>query len=138
MHEEQEKRGDCEENAVHDTERKTCFQHRARLVEIDGKWARCTGTFRAYVYSKLTIGAEARAALAGNAAKLVDASDKGPDETDVDKGDEDGGFAGRFAAQDGGDCPSSSQDGDDEEGKDRGGCELVPFGKAMNEPSQHA
>lgn len=109
MHKEQEKRGDCEENAVHNTERKACFQHRARLVEIDGKWARCTGTFRAYGYPELTIGAEARAALVGNAAKLVDASNEGADETEIDEGDEDGGFASRLAAQDGGDRPSSSQ-----------------------------
>lgn len=55
----------------------------------------------------------------GDVTELVDAGDKGPDEAEVDEGDEDGGVAGGFAAEDGYDGPGGGEDGDDEE--DAGG-----------------
>ncbi len=75
--------------------------------------------------------------MLSDAAKLVYPGYEGSDEAEIDEGDEDGGFAGRFAAEKSGNCPGGSKDRDDEEGEDVSRCKLVCFCEAMDEPSQH-
>lgn len=52
--------------------------------------------------------------LVGNCAKLVDPGDERPDETQVDKRHEYCGLASGLSTEEGGDCPSSSENGDNE------------------------
>lgn len=73
--------------------------------------------------------------MLSDAAKLVYASYEGSDEAEIDEGDEDGGFTGRFAADESGNCPGGSKDRDDEEGQDVDWCKLVCFREALDEPS---
>lgn len=73
--------------------------------------------------------------MLSDAAKLVYAGYEGSDEAEIDEGDEDGGFAGRFAAQKSGNCPGGSKNRDDEEGEDVSWCKLVCFRETMDEPS---
>ena len=52
----------------------------------------------------------------GHSAEFVSPSDESTDEAKVDEGYEYGRLAGRLAAEEGGDCPGSGENGDDEQG----------------------
>ena len=57
-----------------------------------------------------------------DATKFVDCCDKSADETEVDKCDEECRTTSRAETEEGGNCPSAGEDGDDEEYEDeRGG-----------------
>ena len=95
MHEEQQKGGDGEENAIHDAKREAGFPHRTFLVGVQAHGGGIAAD--AVVVDgdgESTIGGEIGAVGVGDVAELVDAGDEGADETEVDEGDEDGGVAG--------------------------------------------
>lgn len=67
-HKHQQKARDGEEDGVHDPERKTRLQHRARLVYIQTEWARAAKTIGAEADVGAAISREAGAILARNVA----------------------------------------------------------------------
>lgn len=135
VHEQQQESSDGEEDTIHDSESEARLKHRARLIEVDREGTRRAGTTRAHVDAELTVGADTRTILLGDAAELVYAGYEGSDEAEIDKGDEDGGFAGRLPTVESGNRPGGSKNRDDEEGQDVSWCKLVCFRKAMDEPS---
>lgn len=116
MHKQQQKGGDGEEDAIHDAKREARFPHRTFLIGVQTQ-GRCTAADAIVVDGdgETAVGGEIRAVGIGDVAKLVDAGDEGADETEVDEGDEHGGVAGGFAAENGEYGPSGSEYGDDEE-----------------------
>jgi len=60
-------------------------------------------------------GRDVGAFVVRDEAQFVNAGDEGPDEADVDEGDEEGVRFGAVVGEKGCDCPGGGEDGDDEE-----------------------
>lgn len=116
MHEQQQKGGDGEEDAIHDAKSEARFSHRTFLVGVQAQGRRiATDAIVVDGDGETAVGGEIGAVGVGDVTELVDAGDEGADETKVDEGDKYGGVASGFAAEDGEYGPSGSEDGDDEE-----------------------
>lgn len=138
MHEEQDKKGDEEEDAVHDAEREARLLHRALLLHAGREAARARDAVGADAQICGAAVREAGAVGAGDATELVDAGDEGADEAEVDEGDVEGGSLGGFAAEEGHDGPDGGEGGDDEEGENGGWGESKGFLVEVDEVCQHA
>ncbi len=108
------------ENNIHDPKRKARLQHRTRPIDIERK-LRIGLPPKIPERSQTQVKRprrEIRAAGIGDAAQLDDARDEGADEAEVDEGDEECGFAGRPAPEEGRYAPGRSEHGGDEEDED--------------------
>jgi len=139
---EEDKESDEEENNIHDAERETGLEHRARLIQMQAKRIRNAAAPRkdsnieaARVRIPLT---PLRTIPLGDGAEIVDASNQSADEEQVDNGDEHGGVAGRVVGDKRRQSPDGGEDGDDEEDEDHGGRESHLLGEAVDEPREHA
>lgn len=115
MHEQQQKRGNRKEDAIHDAKCKACLQHRAVLVGVEVKGGRGGDTGIVNGEGEVAVVGKVGAVGICDVTKLVDASDEGADEAEIYEGDEHGGVAGGFTAEDGDEGPCGGEDGDDEE-----------------------
>lgn len=123
MHEQQQEARDGKEDAIHDAKGKARLQHGAVLVRVELKGRIAGDAIVVDGEGESTISGEIGAVRIRDVAQLVDAGDESTDEAEIDKGDEEGGVAGGFAAEDGGNGPGSGEDGYDEEDAERI-CEL--------------
>jgi len=71
-------------------------------------------------------------------AELVDASDEGAHEAEIDEGDEQGVGFRAVVGEECGDGPGGAEHGDNEEDEDVVGGEGVGFGVDVHEPCEHA
>jgi hypothetical protein len=126
-----------EENAIHDAERPTGFQHRARLIDSDAKGVEIRLSEDAERL-RVGLGGDRGAVVVADAAQVVDAGDEGADEAEVDEGDEVGVVAGAVPGEEGEDGPDSGEDGDDEEDEDGGWSEEVLGVVYVDEVGEHA
>jgi hypothetical protein len=126
-----------EENTIHDAERPTGFQHRARLIDSDtiGIEIRLPEDAER---ERVRLGSDGGAVVVGDAAQVVDAGDEGADEAEVDEGDEVGVVAGAVVGEEGEDGPDGGEDGDDEEHEDGGWSEEVLGVVDVDEVGEHA
>ncbi|KAL8642703.1 MAG: hypothetical protein Q9228_000633 [Teloschistes exilis] len=115
MHEQQQKRRDGEEDAIHDAKRKARLQHGAILVDVEVEGRGAADAIVVDGEGEAAVGGEVGTTGVRDAAEFVDSGDKGPDEAEIDEGGEEGGFASGFAAEHGRDSPCGGQDRDDEE-----------------------
>lgn len=125
MHKQQQKARDGKEDAIHDAKRKARLQHRTMLVCVQMERRLPGNTIIVDGDGEIAVGGEVGAVRIAYVTELVNASDEGADEAEVDEGDEEGRVPRRFAAEDGRDGPGGSEDGDDEENEDRVGGEQV-------------
>ena len=129
VHKQQQETGNEKEDAIHDSECKAGLQHCACLIRVHGDWTACAAAGAAAIDAEACpeVGVDTKVGAVGigNKPQLVDTCNKGADEAEVNKRDEDGGIAGRFATEQGNDCPHTGEDGDDKEDEDRGRGELV-------------
>ena len=120
IHEKQKECRACEEDAIHDAERKRRLQHRALLIDVEAERRVPAEAIRAQGDVEGSIGAEMAAVGVGDAAEVVDAGDEGPDEKDVYEADEVGRAAGRFAAKECQEAPHRCKGRDNKEDSEVG------------------
>jgi hypothetical protein len=126
-----------EEDDVDDAQRPASLEHGARLVggpviigAGDGNVAETVGPVGAAV--------DRRAVNVADSAQIVDASDEGSKDENVDDTDEEGVGRGAMVGEESEDGPGEGDDGDDKEDEDRGWCEGVCVVEAIYEPGEHA
>ena len=79
-----------------------------------------------------------RAVLFCDAAKLIDSTDEGANEEQIDECDEAGRVFGSRIQKECANCPSSSENRDDEEDQDIARCECACIVVDVDKPGQHA
>ena len=123
---------DEEEDAIHDSKRKTSLQHRTGLIHIDGE-SRNTARDIAEIDGVGRAGTDAGARVFADEAQFIDRGDEGADETEIDEGDEEGVGFRAVVGEERCDCPGGAKDGDDEEDEDVGWCEGIVRGVDVHE-----
>lgn len=99
-----------EEDAIHDTKRKTSFKHRACFIHFDTNTIDICITKWAEIDIVPRVCGNRSAIGVGDEAELIDTGDEGPDETEIDEGDEEGVIAGTVVGEEGCDGPGASKD----------------------------
>lgn len=136
MQENGQNRGEEEKEDIHDAKHPRGLEHGAVLVDV-GREPRAGLLAVVPERADLDVdgrGLEVGAAGAVDGAEFVDGGDEGADEAEVDKGDEEGGAAGRAETEEGAEGPGAGEDRDNEEDEDRGRRELVVGLEAIDEP----
>lgn len=132
-----ERRGEEEEDAVHDAQGEAGLEHAAGLVRVQAQVAArviAEGPQR----DAPVDGADDGAVGAGDEAQRVDAGDEGADEAQIDQGNELRVGAAAVVAEQGEDGPEHGDHGDDKEDHDVVGRQLVVAHEAVDEVGQYA
>lgn len=129
--------GGKEEDDVHDAKGPASLEHRAGLV-VDKVVAGSNDTDIAHSDIPVLSAADAHAVCVADIAQVVDGSDEGTEEEDVDKSDKVGVGGGAVVAEEGEEGPGKSEHRDDEEDQDGVGSESVLLDETIDEPGEHA
>ncbi|TGO85660.1 hypothetical protein BPOR_0375g00090 [Botrytis porri] len=126
------------ENTIHDSKRKTGFEHRTRFIHFDSH----SINIRISKGSEIDVVSggvcEMRTVGIGDEAELVDAGDESAYETEIDERNEEGVGAGAVVGEEGCDGPGAGEHGDDEEHEDVVGGESVVGCVDVDEEGEHA
>jgi len=129
--------GGEEEDNVHDAESPASLEHGAGLV-VDKAVVGSNDTDIAQSDVPVLFAADAHAVCVADIAQVVDGSDKGTEEEDVDESDKVGVGGGAVVAEEGEEGPGKSEHRDDEEDQDGVGSESVLLDETIDEPGEHA
>lgn len=137
MQEQSQQRRPEEKQGLHDSERKACLQHGARLFHVQRKRVIGAPPVLAERAERDPDGAAVpvRAVCASDEAELIDSGNEGAEEEKIDESDENGGIFGGFEADQCVDGPEDGNGADDEEDQDVRRGQHVGFDVAVNEPS---
>lgn len=134
--------GNEKEDAVHDAESETCFQHCTILVHVDGQTIDTTPDTAEYAKGNATgvcaVSIDMSAIGFGNTTEFVYTGYESTDEAEVDEGDEEGIGTRAMICEESRNGPGSTEDGYDEEYEDVGRCKGIMRGVLMDEPGQHS
>lgn len=139
-HHQRNKRRQEPKQDIHNGKRKARLQHRAVFGNVD---ARVCAALTAVVAKDAEVDVdrtqvEGRARYGGDVSEHHHARDEAADEEEIDKGDEVSRPLRRFVPEERREGPDGSEDGDDEEGEDEVGSELVVAGVPVYEPGEHS
>ncbi|TGO39336.1 hypothetical protein BHYA_0056g00480 [Botrytis hyacinthi] len=129
---------DEKENAIHDSKRKTRFEHRTRLINFDTHTIDIRISKRPEIDIVTGGSGQMRTVGIGDEAQLVHAGDKGTHETEIDEGDEERVGARAVVGEERGDGPGTGEHGDDEEHQDVVGGERIVGCVDVDEEGEHA
>ncbi|TGO19800.1 hypothetical protein BTUL_0002g00440 [Botrytis tulipae] len=105
---------DEEEDAIHDTKRKTRFEHGTRFIHFDTDPINIGISKRPEIDVVAGGRRQMRTVGIGDEAQLVHARDKGPHETEIDERDEERVGARAVVCEERGDGPRAREHRDDE------------------------
>lgn len=129
---------DEKENAIHDSKRKTRFEHRTRFIHFHTH-AIDIGISKRPEIDVVTGGRrQMRTIGIGDEAQLVHAGDKGTHETEIDEGDEERVGARAVVGEQRGDGPGAGEHGDDEQHQDVVGGQRIVGCVDVDEEGEHA
>lgn len=137
MHQRQHSRKE-KEHAVHNPKRPARLQHATRLINVQIQRIQRRAAQNPKADISLAPPREIDAVVVLDETEVVDACDKGADETEVDDTDEAGVGGGAMVGEEGEEGPGEGEDRDDEEDQDVGGREEVGVVVDGNEVGEHA
>jgi len=136
VHEQGQKSGNEEENDVHDSESPGSLEHGALTVDVPS--VRVSGDIEETKISVVgAVGVPVGAIGIGDTSELVNGSNEGADEEEIDKGNELGRVPCARIEEKGAQSPCCTKDGDDEKNQDRRRGEEVAAVVPVDEPCQH-
>ncbi|TGO47991.1 hypothetical protein BCON_0256g00200 [Botryotinia convoluta] len=126
------------ENTIHDSKRKTRFEHRTRFINFDTHPI----NIRISECPEIDIVSGGSSQMGtirvGDEAELVDAGDKGTYETEIDERDEERVGARAVVGEEGCDGPGAGEHGDDEQYEDVVWGERIVGCVDVDEEGEHA
>lgn len=127
-----------EEEAVHDPKGEACLEHAARLVHIDIRRIDLGAPKDAKAYINRRAPCNIDAVDVPDEAQVVNARDKGTDETEIDKRNEQRIGRTSVVREQREDCPGEAENRDDKQDQDVVRGEKVSFDVAVDKVGQHA
>ncbi|TGO23602.1 hypothetical protein BPAE_0127g00220 [Botrytis paeoniae] len=126
------------ENTIHDSKRKTRFEHRTRLINFDTHAINIRISKCPEIDIVTRGSSQVGTIRVGDEAQLVDAGDKGAHETEIDEGDEERVGARAVVGEECCDRPGAGEHRDDEEHQDVVGGERIVGCVDVDEEGEHA
>ncbi|TGO69272.1 hypothetical protein BOTNAR_0013g00440 [Botryotinia narcissicola] len=129
---------DEEENTIHDTKRKTGFEHGTRFIHFDTDPVNISISKRPEIDVVAGGTCQMRTVGIGDEAQLVHARDKGSHETEIDEGDEERVGARAVVREERRDGPGAREHRDDEQHQDVVGRQRIVGCVDVDEEGEHA